>query len=94
MVKAYYKDYYEEHSEVVKSRSKQYHQEHKEKKLAYAKNYRLNNPDYAKNYREKNKEARKAYVSKQWTCEWCDKTMRYHSQYYHKKKACKSKPTQ
>jgi len=87
--KNYNKGYYEEHSEVIKNRSKQYREEHKEETSAYRKAYREKHKEemsaYHKAYRKKNKAKNKAKNTQPWSCEWCNKTMCYSSQYRHKK---------
>ena len=69
--------------EALRAYGKQYREEHKEEIQAYD-----------KQYREGHKEEIHAYNKRPWTCYWCDKTMQFNSQYLHKKKYCKSKPSE
>jgi len=68
-----------------------------EAKHAYNEEYRKTHREQSrindKKYRETHKEQIIAYRKIQWTCNWCNKTMRFSSQYNHKK-TCKSKPNE
>ncbi len=96
-IRAYNKQYREEHKEEEQARSKKYREEHKEERQAYNKQYYEEHKDetqaYNKQYNEEHKDERHSRDKKPWTCEWCNKTMTTGAKWRHKK-TCKSKPVE
>lgn len=82
---------------MLQTYRKKYNREHvEEKRVSNKKNYEANKEKAkadSKRQREKNKDELRAKRMQPWMCEWCNKTLRYASQYRHKK-TCKSKPAQ
>jgi hypothetical protein len=89
----YNKQYRDTHREESKAYDKKYRKTHREKRVEYRETHRKESKAYDKKYRETHKEEIKAYRKIQWTCNRCNKTMRFNSQYNHKK-TCKNKPSE
>jgi hypothetical protein len=87
-----------ESPENAKAYCLQYNNEHREERRQKdTKRYEENiDTERARSlqYYHTHKEEKQAYTKKPWTCEWCNKTMTTGGKAKHKKKYCKSKPSE
>jgi hypothetical protein len=87
-----------ESPEAMRAYNKQYDEEHKEERQVYREEHKEERRARNKQYREEHKEEKRVsdrqYQSQPWTCEWCNKKMTTGGKHKHKKKWCKSKPVE